>query len=270
MSSINSQNNVKQVSILDKVNQIIKSCVKLRDQKHMTGEKLVKANEIIELAKEKERKILKKIENNISETNSTCDSHVGPEDGGKQIEEDVPPVRATSDTSRSVSPLDSRRTRSITRSSSRSSRSWKRGKRSPSVRERSDSRERWRTRGRGRDSGRRRTHWIAVTPCVTLEAVSLERNTTRQVSVVTKDQFWFPSNSGLSVKMTKWTGKDYIQGVHISPQVVQLTDKREILITVENPYDEKVLRLAKSDKLACLSVLCTTIPRFPNSLSPDR
>ena len=103
-----------------------------------------------------------------------------------------------------------------------------------------------------------------------METITLERNITRKVAVMAKDQFWFPSNSGLSVKMTKWTGQDYIQGVHISPQVVQLTDKREILITVENPYDEKVLRLAKSDKLACLSVLCTTIPRFPNSLSPDR
>ena len=272
MSSINSQNNVKQVSILDKVNQIIKTCVKLRDQKHMTGDKVVKANEIIELAKEKERKILKKLENNISETNSKCDSQVGPEDGGKlrQIEEDVPPVQAASDTSRSASPLDSRRTRSITRSSSRSSRSWKRGKRSPSVRERSDSRERWRTRVRPRDAGRRRCHWIAVTPCVTLEAVSLERNTTRQVSVVTKDQFWFPGNSGMSVKMTKWTGQDHIEGVHVSPQIVKLTDNRNILIDVENPYDEKVLKVERKEKLACMSVLSTAIPRFSKSLSPDR
>ena len=103
-----------------------------------------------------------------------------------------------------------------------------------------------------------------------MEAVTLEKDSTRKVSVMAKDQFWFPCNKGLSAKMTKWTGQDYIGGVHVSPQVVQLTDSREIVIEVENPYDEKVLKLEKSDKLACLSVLCTPIPRFPNSLSPDR
>ena len=109
-----------------------------------------------------------------------------------------------------------------------------------------------------------------MSPCIVTDTIILERNTTRKVSVITKDQFWFPSNSGLSAKMTKWTGQDYIGGVHVSPQMVQLTDNREIVIDVENPYDEKVLRLEKSDKLACLSILSTPIPRFPNSLSPDR
>ena len=109
-----------------------------------------------------------------------------------------------------------------------------------------------------------------MSPCIILKSLTLARSTTSKVEVVPKDQFWFSSNAGLSVKMTKWTGRDYIGGVHISPQIVKLTDSRNILIDVENPYDEKVLKLEKNDKLACLSVMTTTIPRFSQSLSPDR
>ena len=285
LSSSESPKNVKQISILDKVNEIIKSCVKLKQEKQITGEKLSKANEIIEKAKQKERKILNQLEDK-----TTSNPH--PEEKKKS---QPPPLdvarkstgarlpaekRREPSLSRSVSRSSSLRTRSVTRSTSRtsrsSSRSWRRGERKRSTsrrRHRSVSRDRGserRARSRSRSRGRRRTHWVAVSPCVVMAPVTLERNSTRKVSVMAKDQFWFPCNTGLTAKMTKWTGQEYIGGVHVSPQLVQLTDSREILIEVENPYDEKVLRLEKSDKLACLSVLVTTIPRFPNSLSPDR
>ena len=312
VSSTESPKNVKQISILDKVNEIIKSCVKLKQEKQMTGEKLNKANEIIEKAKQKERKILNQLGHKTGEEECEEEEKKLPvfnkktrpptptqrpvEGARKPNEADKtrrgrlsPEKRREASRSRSVSMSASLRTRSVTRSSSRSSsRTWKRGerKRSPSrrrprsssrdrggVRDRSRSRSRSnlrRPRSRSWSRGRRRTQWIAVSPCVMMEAVTLEKDSTRKVSVMAKDQFWFPCNKGLSAKMTKWTGQDYIGGVHVSPQVVQLTDSREIVIEVENPYDEKVLKLEKSDKLACLSVLCTPIPRFPNSLSPDR
>ena len=307
-SSTESPKNVKQISILDKVNEIIKSCVKLKQEKKVTGEKLNKANEIIEKAKQKERKILNQLgdktrgekcpqeEKKSSVSNKKTQQSPPPAEVVRKPNEDDKTRRAglsssekrrEASRSRSGSTSASLRTRSATRSSSSSSsRTWKRGerKRSPSRRRpRSSSRDRGNTRARSRSRcdlrrarsrswsrGRKRTHWVAVSPCVVMESVTLERNTTRKVSVMAKDQFWFPSNSGLSAKMTKWTGQDYIGGVHVSPQVVELTENREIVIDVENPYDEKVLKLEKSDKLACLSVLCTPIPRFPNSLSPDR
>ena len=262
----------KQISLLDRVNEIIQSCVRLKDEKHVTGDKLNKANLIIEKAKEKERKILKKLEDT---TLVSSGSRVNSEEG-EMMEKEMP-VNSPSPV-RSVSGSPSPRPRSKTRSSSRSSRSWKREKGSPPRRGTSPAgRERPRARsrsalrrGRSRSRGRRRTHWIAVSPCIILKSLTLARSTTSKVVVTPKDQFWFSSNAGLSVKMTKWTGRDYIGGVHISPQIVKLTDSRNILIDVENPYDEKVLKLEKNDKLACLSVMTTTIPRFSQSLSPDR
>ena len=59
-------------------------------------------------------------------------------------------------------------------------------------------------------------------------------------------------------------------GIHVSPQNVALEDKRDIDIVVENPYEDRTLKLEKMDKIACLSVLSCPIPRFSNSLSPDR
>ena len=58
-------------SILSKVNEIIKSCVKLKEDKQISGDKLEKANLIIEKAKEKERKILQQLEKKIDLATST-------------------------------------------------------------------------------------------------------------------------------------------------------------------------------------------------------
>ena len=46
------------MSLLDKVNEIIKYCVKLKEEKKMTGSRLSKVNEIIKRAKEKEKKLI--------------------------------------------------------------------------------------------------------------------------------------------------------------------------------------------------------------------
>ena len=107
---------------------------------------------------------------------------------GELEQGDVKPVARE----RSVSRSASLRTRSDTRSSSRSSRSWRRARRSQSRRPRSNSRARGRAkvrarsrsvplrgRSRSRSIRGRRSHWIAVSPCVLQEDVTLERNTTR-------------------------------------------------------------------------------------------
>ena len=44
-------------SLLEKVNEIIKSCVKLKDENKVTGSKLEKANKIIQKAEEKKLKL---------------------------------------------------------------------------------------------------------------------------------------------------------------------------------------------------------------------
>ena len=49
-------------SVLQKVNEIIKSCVKLKDENKVTGSKLVKANKIIQKAEEKKLKLKNKEE----------------------------------------------------------------------------------------------------------------------------------------------------------------------------------------------------------------
>ena len=72
------------------------------------------------------------------------------------------------------------------------------------------------------------------------------------------------------VKITKWTGQDHVGGIHVSQQTVTLEDKRDIDVVVENPYEDRQLKLEKLDKIACLSILSAPIPRFSNSLSPDR
>lgn len=117
---------------------------------------------------------------------------------------------------------------------------------------------------------KKKLNWIAVSPCVIMDNLTLETETTRHISVVQKDQYYFPGNAGVMVKITKWTGQDHVGGIHVSPQNVALEDKRDIDIVVENPYEDRALKLEKMDKIACLSVLSCPIPRFSNSLSPDR
>ena len=47
-------------SLLEKVNEIIQSCVKLKDENKVTGSKLEKANKIIQKAEEKKLKLKKR------------------------------------------------------------------------------------------------------------------------------------------------------------------------------------------------------------------
>ena len=60
MNSADSENKDKQKqSLLEKVNEIIKSCVRLKDEKKISGTKLEKANKIIAKAEAKKIKLLK-------------------------------------------------------------------------------------------------------------------------------------------------------------------------------------------------------------------
>ena len=103
-----------------------------------------------------------------------------------------------------------------------------------------------------------------------MDNLTLEEDTKRKITVVQKDQYYFPCNAGCMVKITKWTGQDHVGGIHVSQQTVTLEDKRDIDVVVENPYEDRQLKLEKLDKIACLSILSAPIPRFSNSLSPDR
>lgn len=127
-----------------------------------------------------------------------------------------------------------------------------------------------RSRSRSRGRSQKKITWIAVSPCVIMDNLTLEEDSKRSIQVVQKDQYYFPDNAGFMVKITKWTGQDHVQGIHISEQIVSLDEKRDIDVVVENPYDNKQLKLEKMDKVACLSIFSTPIPRFSNSLSPQR
>ena len=126
-----------------------------------------------------------------------------------------------------------------------------------------------RSRSRGRGVQKKKT-WIAVSPCIISDNITVDEETKRTVTVMMKDQYFFRSNSEFMVKMTKWTGQDHVAGIHVSPQNVTLNDKREIDVTIENPYDDRVIKLERNDKVACLSILSCPVPRFSNSQSPDR
>lgn len=319
----------KNESILRKVNEIIKSCVELKESKKITGEKLKQANLIIEKANEKQRKLLglgEKVEVEEGEISGSeqDDNEVKRnliDILAKNIEEDQKNKKLaqlirkpSTDQFKERSPfkrMKRGRSPSSSKSTSRSKswtrkRSFSRG-RSPSRRHspsprRSFSRRSW-SRGRSRSTSRgrrrsqssdrfgrkRRTHymvsrsrsrsrgrsqkkitWIAVSPCVIMDNLTLEEDSKRSIQVVQKDQYYFPDNAGFMVKITKWTGQDHVQGIHISEQIVSLDEKRDIDVVVENPYDNKQLKLEKMDKVACLSIFSTPIPRFSNSLSPQR
>ena len=308
-------------SILNQVNEIIKSCVELKENKKVSGEKLHKANLIIEKAKEKEKKILRKLDKNssqkknptlnleegeISETEmegdfkrSVTELNIPAEPESKRTvhiirKNEVQNRRSRSRsrshlTRRSESRSPSRsRSRSRSTSRGRSSSRGRRPRRSWRSRERRRSVSGERTRGRGRTHYmvsrsrsrsrdfrgshqiNKKSHWIAVSPCVIMDNLTLDQVSKRTVSVVQKDQYYFPSNAGFEVKITKWTGQDHIGGVHISQQVVRVEEKRDLDIMVENPYDDRTLQLEKLDKIACLSVFSVPIPRFSNSMSPER
>jgi len=153
----------------------------------------------------------------------------------------------------------SRRRRSITRS-----RSWSRPKSYRYRRSRSRSSPRYteyrRRPSRSPDRMRRKEQWVAVSPCSIQENVTLEKCSTMMVTVAPRGQFSFKDNIGSMVRMTKWTGRDYIGCIHIKPQIVTIDENLDLQIEVENPYPEKKLYLRKYDNISCLSILTSPIP----------
>merc|ERR1712013_933257 len=153
----------------------------------------------------------------------------------------------------------SRRRRSITRS-----RSWSRPKSYRYRRSRSHSSPRYteyrRRPSRSPDRMRRKEQWVAVSPCSIQENVTLEKCSTMMVTVAPRVQFSFKDNIGSMVRMTKWTGRDYIGCIHIKPQIVTIDENLDLQIEVENPYPEKKLYLRKYDNISCLSILTSPIP----------
>ena len=82
--------------------------------------------------------------------------------------------------------------------------------------------------------------------------------------VAPKGEFSFPENENSMVRVTKWTGRDSIQNVRIKPQVVTLGDTPNLEIEVEGEGD-----LHRFDKIACLSILSTSIPPGLSPLLPQ-
>ena len=127
-----------------------------------------------------------------------------------------------------------------------------------------------RSPGRIRDS----QHWVPVAPCTIHENVTLEKCSKMMVTVAPKGEFSFRENKGCMVRITKWTGREYVGSIHIKHQVVTLDDNLDLQIEVENPYPEKDIPLFRHDKIACLSILSSPIPSSlfssVSSGSPDR
>ena len=110
----------------------------------------------------------------------------------------------------SKSPSNNSRGRSRSRARSRSRRRSISGARGRAAGRRSHymvSRSRSRSRGRG---VQKKKTWIAVSPCIISDNITVDEETKRTVTVMLKDQYFFRSNSEFMVKMTKWTGQDHV------------------------------------------------------------
>ena len=315
----------KKMSLLEKVNKIIQSCVKLKEERGMSGDALDKTNQIIHKAQEKERKLKEKSQRKrevvLQEPSRVQESEdveftvvdKALEEGElNESEKDWSPsgveetlvignsnnhrkvtifkgktVNKTEDRVKdagSTSPLKTETTKletnqspprsrsrsnqknlsgSCNRSRSRSrSRHWSRSRsRSPSYNRRGGrggyyNRRSSRSRTPPRPfRDRERSNWIAVAPCTLQESVHLQRGVPVLVRVAPKGEFSFPENENSMVRVTKWTGRDSIANVRIKPQVVTLGSTPNLEIEVEGEGD-----LHRFDKIACLSILSTSIP----------
>ena len=103
--------------------------------------------------------------------------------------------------------------------------------------------------------------WIAVSPVSIENDVKLDKNTEQSVSVILRDKFWFESNKDCRVKITKWTGRDCISSLVIKPQVITLAEENKMDINIETPYYDKQIKLLQYDKIGCLSILSSPVPR---------
>ena len=217
--------------LLDKVNEILKSCDEVKDD---TGERNKKycSERKVDFYTNKQKRTISIIDKS-SETPPP------------------PPPRE-----RSPSPWLRSRQRS----------------RSCSPRGRRYSPMRFRRPGsRSRSPPRRwRPLWIAVSPLCLEEDVSVEKSSSRLVILSLKDQFSFPGNSGCKVKIAKWSGKDSVSSVVVSPQILALKEGHELEVEIENPYRDKTLQLRKHDKIACLSILSTPVGGQVSPSAPHR
>ena len=112
--------------------------------------------------------------------------------------------------------------------------------------------------------------WIAVSPVSIDTDYKVEKNSEEKVVVTLMEQFNFPSNKGAKVRISKWTGKDCLSSLVVKPQVIELQEENQMELTVENPYYDRGIKLLKHDKIGCLSILSTPVPRSMRSNSPDR
>ena len=112
--------------------------------------------------------------------------------------------------------------------------------------------------------------WIAVTPVSLDTDIRIEKNSELSAKVMLRDQFCFPSNNESRVKITKWTGKDAISSLVVKPQVVTLVDENDMTVRVENPFYDRPIKLRKGDKVGCLSILASPVPRAVRCVTPDR
>ena len=109
-----------------------------------------------------------------------------------------------------------------------------------------------------------------MSPLSLTSDVSLEKASKCRVLLSLRDQFSFSSNTGTAVKISKWSGRESVNCVAVSPQVVTLQDGHEIEVEIENPYYDRTLRLRKHEKVACLSILTCPVPRYLSDTAPDR
>ena len=310
----------KKMSLLEKVREIMKSCVKLKEEKGMSGERLDKANLIIHKAQEKERKLKEKCqrkrevvmqEKSQTEDNEAMEFHVvdkaledgelneADKDGSASVIEETLVIgnsnnhrkvtifkgktaSKTEDCVKDSSSATANKSETISSDTNVSPPRSRSGSKQKTLPERSRSRSRLRSRSRsrspsftrrhGRGGGynrrssrsrspprqfrdRERSNWIAVAPCTLQENVHLQRGVPVVVRIAPKGEFSFPENQNSMVRVTKWTGRDSIANVRIKPQVVVLGDTPNLEIEVEGEGD-----LQRHDKIACLSILSTSIP----------
>ena len=326
----------KKMSLLEKVNKIIQSCVKLKEEGRgrMSGDALDKTNLIIHKAQEKERKLREKCQRKRevvlqepTQESEDVEFHVvdkaleegelnesekdwsppgveetlvignnnnhrkvtifpGKTQSNKTEEKDA---ASQSPTKNEPTKMETTESRSPSRSKNLSG-SCKRSRSRSRLQSRTRSRSPSYTRrgGRGGDRAgvdrgggdrgggdrgyynrrssrsrtpprpfrdRERSNWIAVAPCTLQESVHLQRGVPVLVRVAPKGEFSFPENQHSMVKVTKWTGRDAIPNVRIRPQVVTLGETPNLEIELEGEGD-----LHRFDKIACLSILSTSIP----------
>ena len=109
-----------------------------------------------------------------------------------------------------------------------------------------------------------------MSPLSLTSDVSMEKAAKCRVLLKLRDQFSFSSNSGSVVKITKWSGREGVNCVVVSPQVLTLQEGHEIEVEIENPYYDRTLRLRKEENIACLSILTCPVPRYLSDTAPDR